>query len=148
MSRQITATARTEIQAPPDAVFLWATDPERVTLWVSDLVESRPLRPGEPLRVGARAVEVLKVGGKLVEVPSEVTSLQPDRLIENSLETPDGPCRIRTDICPGPAGCAVTQTMVASLAGTGWLPSFLIRGLVTTRLQGDLKRLKSLVERS
>jgi uncharacterized protein YndB with AHSA1/START domain len=88
--RRVEASARTDIEASPAVVYSWVTAPDRVVSWVKDLVESRPLADGAALQVGARSIEVLRVGRTLLEVPAEVTALQPDRLIENRLETPGG----------------------------------------------------------
>ena len=58
LERRVLATAETDIAAPPDVVYHWATAPDHVIRWVKDLVESRPLGEEATLRVGARSIEV------------------------------------------------------------------------------------------
>lgn len=144
--RRVVATAELMIDAPCSVVYEWATSPERVVLWVKDLVESRPLCDGVSLEVGARSVEVIKVGGKLLEVPAQVTALEAGRLIENRLDLPDGPATSRTEVVAARGGCAVSQTMVAVFVGMRLVPAPLLSRLVRQRLVGDLRRLKKLVE--
>jgi uncharacterized protein YndB with AHSA1/START domain len=144
--RRVEASARTDIEASPAVVYRWITAPDRVVSWVKDLVESRPLADGATLEVGARSIEVLRVGRTLQEVPSEVTALQPDRLIEIRLEAPGGSSTSRVLIAETATGCTVTQTMVSVFEGMRFLPSSIVTKLLAQRLNGDLRRLKKLVE--
>lgn len=144
--RQVRARAQVDIEAPPAVVYSWVTSPDRVITWVKDLVESRPLQHGTTLEVGDRSVEVLTIGGKQVEVPAEVTALEPGRLIENRLETPDGPAVSRVLITSTSTGSAVTQSMEASFTGMRLVPTSILTRLLAQRLNSDLRRLKNLVE--
>ena len=145
--RRVEASARTDIEASPAVVYRWVTSPDRVVSWVKDLVESRPLADGATLEVGSRSIEVLRVGRTLLEVPAEVTALQPGRLIENRLETPGGPSTSRVLITETVTGCTVTQRMETVFEGMRFLPSSIVTKLLAQRLNGDLRRLKRLVER-
>ena len=145
-ARRVLVSAETDIAAPPDLVYHWVTAPERVAQWVKDLVESRPLSEGVTLEVGARSIEVLKVGSKLLEVRAEVTALVPGRLIENRLETPGGPTTSRVDIDATSTGCTVRQSMDAVIEGMRLIPSSVLTSMLTQRLNGDLRRLKKLAE--
>lgn len=144
--RRVLARAHTDIAASPAVVYSWVTEPDRVIRWVKDLVESRPL--GEPARleVGARSIEVVKEGRELQSVPSEVTAVDPGRLIEIRMDTPGGPVTSRTEITPTAAGCTVTQSMDAVFTGMRLMPTPVLRTLLGQRLNGDLGRLKKLVE--
>jgi uncharacterized protein YndB with AHSA1/START domain len=144
--RRVEASASTDIEASPAVVYRWVTAPDRVVSWVKDLVESRPLAEGAMLEVGVRSIEVLRVGRTLLEVPSEVTALQPDRLIENRLETPGGFSTSRVLITETATGCTVTQSMEAVFEGMRLLPTPIVTKLLAQRLNGDLRRLKKLVE--
>ncbi len=147
-ARRVEASARTDIEASPAVVFSWVTAPDRVVSWVKDLVESRPLAAGSPLEVGARSIEVLKVGRTLMEVPAEVTAVEPDRLIEIRMETPGGHSTSRVLITETAAGCTVTQRMESVFEGMRFVPSSIVTRLLRQRLNGDLRRLKKLVERT
>jgi uncharacterized protein YndB with AHSA1/START domain len=146
--RRVEATARADIAAPPAVVYRWVTEPERVVSWVQDLVESRPMGEAAPLEVGARSVEVITVGRTTLEVPAEVTALEPDRLIENRLDMPDGPTTSRVEITATSTGSTVTQSMEAVFTGMRLIPSPVVARLLAQRMNGDLRRLKTLVESS
>jgi len=143
--RRVRARAETHIAAPPDVVYRWATAPDRVVLWVKDLVESRSLDDG-PMRVGARSIEVIQDGGKRLDVPAEVTALEPGRFVEIRMDSPGGPVTSRTDIAATATGSAVVQTMDAVFTGMRLIPSSILAILLTRRLDGDLRRLKKVVE--
>ena len=145
--RRVEASASTDIEASPAVVYRWVTAPDRVVSWVTDLVESRPLGDGATLEVGARSIEVLKVGRTLLEVPAEITAVQPDRLIELRMELPEGPSTSRMLITETATGCTVTQTMESVFEGMRLVPSPIVAKLLAQRLNGDLRRLKKLVER-
>jgi len=144
--RRVVVDARIDIDAPAGKTFRWVTDPALVPRWVQDLVESRPASVTEPIREGSRSVEVIKIGGKRLKVPAEVTALVPDRLVENRLELPDGASTSRVDLSDSPGGCTVTLTMTAEIAGMRWLPTPVLARMLTLRLRGDLRRLKAQVE--
>lgn len=144
--RRILVDARTDIRAPAGEVFRWVTDPALVPRWVQDLLESRPESATDPIRVGSRSVEVLEVGSKRLEVPSQVTAFVPDRLVENRMESPDGVSTSRVEIDESSEGCTVTLTMEAEMAGMRWIPSAVLARMLTSRLRGDLRRLKSQAE--
>ncbi len=146
LERRVRATAETDIAAPPDVVYRWATAPDHVIRWVKDLVESRPVGEGANLEVGARSIEVIKEGGRLLNVPAEVTALEPGRLVEIRMDSPGGPVTSRTDIVGTAAGSAVTQSMDAVFTGMRLIPSSMLAKLLARRLDGDLRRLKKLVE--
>ncbi len=144
--RRVLAQAQTYVEAPPAVVYHWVTAPDRVVSWVKDLIESRPLAGGATLEVGARSVEVIKVGRTLLEVPAEITALEPGRLIENRLDTPEGPATSRLLITATSTGCTVSQSMEAVFTGMRLVPTSILRRLLAQRLNGDLGRLKKLVE--
>ena len=145
-ARRIEVTARTAIKARPQCVFEWISDPERVPLWIKDLVESRPDSVHKPLEQGARSIEVLQVGRSQLEVPAEVTAVEVNRLAENRLDLPEGPCTSRVTIIETSTGCIVTQTMTAAFTSMRWVPSVILAKMLSHRLRGDLHRLKTLIE--
>jgi uncharacterized protein YndB with AHSA1/START domain len=72
-----------EIDAPPDRVFEYVSQPELMKEWVGGLIEFRPLDPGPAL--GARGVQVVEVGRRNWELESEITRYQPPRILEARL---------------------------------------------------------------
>jgi len=77
--------AAIEIAASPERVFTYLYDPEKLTRWVSGLVEMRGTE-GEP-RVGSQQKAVFEVRGRRHEVESETTRVESGRLLEGLTRT-------------------------------------------------------------
>ena len=67
-------------------MFTYLYDPEKLTQWVSGLVEMNGTE-GEP-RVGSRQTVVFEVRGRRREVESETTGVESGRLLEGLTRTP------------------------------------------------------------
>jgi uncharacterized protein YndB with AHSA1/START domain len=81
-----------EISQPANVVFRWVTEPQRIKSWVGWLVEIRSLTPGKE-GVGARAVWVMEDrnnNNQRMEIAAVYTRYEPERLIEASLDVPQG----------------------------------------------------------
>ena len=84
--------ANVEIARPANVVFTWITEPERVKSWVGWLIEIQRLTPGSAT-VGAREVWVMEDrnnNNQRMNINSEVTRLEPDRLLETHLNVQEG----------------------------------------------------------
>lgn len=134
-----------EIAAPRERVFAWLTEPELMLRWVGGLRAFRPLDP-EP-GPGARAEQVVELGGRRMDVRSEITRFEPERAVEAqlhgkgfevetayALEAADGATRVR----------ATVHTRLHGLGGR-LLGGVVERG-AQRKLESDLARLKELVE--
>jgi uncharacterized protein YndB with AHSA1/START domain len=80
-------TTSVEIARPAPVVFRWITEPERVKAWVGWLVDIRPLTPGQA-GIGAREVWVMEDrnnNSQRMDIESQVTRLEADRLVESRL---------------------------------------------------------------
>jgi uncharacterized protein YndB with AHSA1/START domain len=144
-ARTVRAEARTTIRRPVAEVFGWLTEPALLPRWVSGLVASRSEGASE-LRVGARAVEEVRVRGKTEMMPSEIVELEPDHLITVRIETSDGPCTSRFVLEELGEGCSVVHTMTAEVEGHRWVPTAIMAAGMTRQIRGDLDRLTKLVE--
>jgi uncharacterized membrane protein len=69
------------IDAPPDRVWALGTDPSRYPEWQAGLVEVRDIS-GPLDRVGSKYTAVYQVMGRRLEGTTEVTKLEPGKLIE------------------------------------------------------------------
>lgn len=81
-----------EIARPAGAVFRWIREPERVKSWLGWLVEIRELTPGRD-GVGAREIWVMEDrnnNNQRMDIETEVTRHEPDRLLETRLHARDG----------------------------------------------------------
>jgi uncharacterized protein YndB with AHSA1/START domain len=137
--------ASVSVRADPSTVFRCLTDPALVTRWIEGVVESRPLTT-DGVRVGARSVEVVKTPGGQVELVSEITAVEPDRLLVVEITAPYGPCESRFVLAPEPGGTRVHQTMTLGYRGVFRLLSWLIDRSVRKKLNADLARLAALAE--
>jgi uncharacterized protein YndB with AHSA1/START domain len=71
-------TESIEIARPPEDVWAVVSDLTTHTEWRPALVEFRQLTEG-PLQVGSRVREVLRFGGREIEIEDVVTALEPPR---------------------------------------------------------------------
>jgi Polyketide cyclase / dehydrase and lipid transport len=116
--------------------------------WVGGLVEFRPLSPGPEL--GSRAIQVVELAGKKLELESEITRYEPPYLLEASLVAPkdfESVARYRLDEADG-------HTRVTTTMETQYKHRVvrLLSGVVTRqaqrKLEADLDRLKQVLESS
>ena len=81
-----------EIARPASIVFKWITEPPRVKSWVGWLVDIQSLTPGKE-GVGAREVWVMEDrnnNNQRMDIQSEVTRYEADRLVQARLTVPQG----------------------------------------------------------
>jgi hypothetical protein len=86
MARNI---VRITIHRRPHVVFPWLIVPDYQKQWVDGLVSSVPLTGGE-LRVGARARDVLMLGGHRYELETEILELDANRGVVLAVTLPGG----------------------------------------------------------
>ena len=77
MNQQVLTAA---VRAEPHVVFRYLTEPDLLPRWIDGLRESRPLGD-RVMRVGAKSIEVVEAHGKMIEIISEVTALDPDQAL-------------------------------------------------------------------
>ena len=83
-------TGRVEIERPVEQVFAYLDDLSRHGEWQEQIVSVRIETPG-PTRVGTRAVEVRRVGGRQQRMSYEITEHEPPRVF--AFRGLDGPLR-------------------------------------------------------
>ena len=71
----------TTIAAPPEKVWVYITDKDKVLLWIEGLKSSTPVTT-DGLRVGAKSVEVIEKDGQIYKMESEILRLEAPRLLE------------------------------------------------------------------
>jgi uncharacterized protein YndB with AHSA1/START domain len=131
---------------PAAAVFPWLTDGEKQKGWIFGLTESKPLTEGG-LRVGARSQETMVLGEEQTVTESEVTALEPNKLMTVKITSQgfDGEVRYVLEESGG--------STKLRYSGDFQYKPFLLRllePLITPsaqrKLEEDLMKLKSLVE--
>lgn len=131
---------------PAAAIFPWLTEPEKQKEWIFGLTESKPLTEGD-LRVGARSQETMVIGEEQTTMTSEVTELDPGKLMAVKINSPgfDGDIRYVLE----EAGPSTTLRYIGHFQYKPFMLR-LLEPLVTPsaqrKLEGDLWKLKSVVE--
>jgi uncharacterized protein YndB with AHSA1/START domain len=142
-----------EIAAPCDQVWPWLVDSERVKQWVGGLKVIESLTPDKGLEVGARDRLEVEVNGQLFEIFSEVTLVDPGRLVEQRLSQEGALAwhevarfsisSLGNDRALFTVTASYTYTTIA-----GIVMEPIIRVAARKKLAKDLEALKTLVERA
>jgi uncharacterized membrane protein len=128
-------------------VFAFATDPENVPLFNSNMISFEQLTEG-PIGKGTRDRGSVRVAGKTIEWTTEVTEFEHDRhLMSRSVESPVGfELDIRYEDADG--GTKVTWHQESETYGGffGKLADPLVTRMYAKDVRSNLEKLKELVE--
>jgi uncharacterized protein YndB with AHSA1/START domain len=131
-----------ELPQPPDQVFAWLLDEDKVPQWTSDL-KSYALH-GAPA-VGAHAVQTLDLAGG-INLDMEITRYEPPSGLELRAETNGVQLTSAYSVQPSGAGSTLTQTLDAKASG---MQAKMMVGIVRPRLEKkvstDLERLRGVL---
>jgi uncharacterized protein YndB with AHSA1/START domain len=130
----IDVSATIEIDADPQRVWDFMTDPEHEPEWIGGLKTAR-LQGEPPLRKGSRVERVAGFLGKRIEYVNEVTTLDPPRTLE-----------MRSVKAPFPMHITYTldgSTVSNRVRGGGIR---LMAPFVRRNIQRDLRNLKRILE--
>ena len=144
MSLDVTAT--TVIDAPPDVVAGVQFDPARDPDWIGGVDRVELLTP-PPLAVGSQVRRIGGFLGRRIEWLMRVEDLVPDRLV--TMHAVESPFPMDVDYRLEPAGEGQTRASIR-VRGEGrgmyGMPGILQAPMVRRSVQGDLGRLKQIVE--
>ena len=131
-----------ELPQPPDQVFPWLLDEDKVPQWTSDL-KSYAVH-GAP-GVGAHAVQMLDLAGG-INLDMEITRYDPPSAVAMRAETNGVQLTSAYTLQPSGRGSTLTQTLDAKAGG---LQGRMIVGVVKPRLEKkvttDLERLRGVL---
>jgi uncharacterized protein YndB with AHSA1/START domain len=130
-----------ELAQPPEAVFPWLLDQDKVPRWTSDLAR---YEADAQLRTGAHVKQVLRLGGSELALNLELTRYEPPRTVETRTETNGVKLAIAYALEPAGAGTRLTQTLEAkasSLTARMLIP--VVQGRLEKKVTVDLERLRS-----
>jgi uncharacterized protein YndB with AHSA1/START domain len=133
-----------ELAQPPEAVFPWLLEQDKVPRWTSDLAR---YEADDPLRAGARVKQVLRLGGSELPLNLELTRYEPPRAVETKTETNGVKLTIAYALEPAGAGTRLTQTLDAkagSLTARMLIP--VVQGRLEKKVVTDLERLRRALE--
>jgi uncharacterized protein YndB with AHSA1/START domain len=136
-----------EISRRPEDVFAYITDVSRHPEWQEGLVSATREDEG-PIRVGSRAVHRRKLALGTVTTTSEITALDPPRLL--SFRGLDGPIRAEGSqrVEPAGEGSRVSFEMEMHGHGLGVLMLPLARRQATRQVAASHEKLKQILESS
>jgi uncharacterized protein YndB with AHSA1/START domain len=133
-----------ELAQPPEAVFPWLLEQDKVPRWTSDLAR---YEADAQLQRGAHVKQVIRLGGSELVLDLELTRYEPPRTVESRTETNGVKLTITYEIEPAGAGARVTQTVdakAASLTARMLIP--VVAGRLEKKVTTDLERLRSVVD--
>lgn len=136
------------VAVPPDQVFSYLTDPGLLRQWIGGLVESVPMGDAT-LRVGAKAREVVEEKGRRFEMQSEVLRLEPNQMLEVSLQNDFARIISRYQLQPENGQTRLTHTMQSNYQGLlARLFGPFMSLAVQSKLDRDFQQLKQLAEKN
>ena len=132
------------IARPPDEVFAYLTDVERLPDWQESCIEAE--REGEgPVGAGARWREVRSAAGRRIQSRCEVVAHEPGRRFDIRSSAPV-PFTVRHTLEPAAAG---TRLAVVGEGDTSRLPRLarpMVERIARRQFHSDLERLKRMLE--
>ena len=136
-------THSVSIPRPPEEVFGWLLEADRVPQWTSNLQRYEPQGWIGP---GARIHQTLEVSGQTFDVDMEVVQYEPPRAAETRFSTNGIDVVASYALSPEGAGTLLTQSLEAKARS---LTARMIVPVVQPRLErkliGDLERLQALL---
>ncbi len=133
------------IARPAEEVFAYISDYERDPHWWTSVASLTQSTPG-PASVGTITRETIRTFGQRIVTTGRIVALDPGRLI--GFASIDGPIPVHghRTVEPTPGGTLFTYYLAAELSGLYRLIGPLMERDLRGQVQGDLRRLKGLLE--
>jgi uncharacterized protein YndB with AHSA1/START domain len=135
----------TDIAKPPEEVFPYLFDDDKVPRWTTGLERYERLDSG-PLHAGSRFREILEVSGQRIDGELEITRYDPPRGAESRTEVRGVDLIFTYALEPAGGGTRLTQSVEAKgggLKGRVLIP--VIQPHLERKLEADLAALKALL---
>lgn len=123
------------IPAPPDEVFAYLSDLDRLSEWQAGVVSARRTSPGE-MAAGATALVTRDVMGNRVEAPLTVTEYDPPRRLAIGSEVSGVRAHATLDFSAADEGRATDLTFAMEIRGKGF--TGFIEGMIASAAGGDI----------
>ncbi len=133
------------ISRPIEQVFAFVTDPEKMSLWMSDLVEAKQTSEG-PVGVGTTASAVANPLGRRIESTQEVVKYEPNRKF--AIKSTSGPVASEDEFTfeSVAGGTKVTRVTEAGLGGFFRLAEPLAVRMLKRQFETNFANLKDLLD--
>jgi hypothetical protein len=135
----------TRIRRPRREVVDYVLNPANESHWISGISESRQETPG-PLGKGTKVRRVASMMGGRIEYTPEVIEFEPDRRVLMSTDSPF-PMTVEYTFRADGDAAIFEQRLGGGPTGFSGLLSPLIQLMVRSRVSGDMKRLREILER-
>lgn len=134
------------IDRPPETVFTWITEPEKLEAWIGGLVDTEPLTEGG-LTVGARSREHIEMDGRKFTMETVITSLEPNRSLGVNVSGPDILVHALYELTPvnGATRLRYTSKTIFQEFGISLLEP-IVTPAIQKKLEEDFETLRSLAE--
>lgn len=134
------------IGKPPEAVFPWLVEADKVPQWMTGLERYEPVEPG-PLRVGSRIRQELVVSGHRLAFELEVTELAPPQRAVLRFEGSGFKAANEYGLAGADGGTRVTWVVSGDTTSfKAKLIAPMVQAKLQEKLDGDLARLRALLE--
>ena len=133
------------LQTAPAKVFAHMTDPEKMTVWQSSLLETQ-FAPEGPMQRGTRITEVRKLLGRKMNSTVEVTEFEPNRLFAGRVVSGPVPWEFRYTFEETNGATRMDFHLEGEPGGFFRLAEPLVVKVVKKQMEGDFSTLKEIVE--
>jgi len=123
------------INAPPDEVFAYLSDLEKLSEWQAGVVSARRTSPGE-MGAGATALVTREIMGNRVEAPLTVTEYDPPRRMAIGSEVSGVKAHATLDFAPTADAKATDLTFAMEIRGSGF--TGFMEGMIASAAGGDI----------
>ena len=133
------------IKRPVEGVFAFVTDPEKMSLWMSELVEAKQTSEG-PVGVGTTVSAVANPLGRRIENIQEITAYEPNEKF--AFKSPSGPVKTEDEFSfeSDADGTKVTRTTNGEFGGFFKMAEPLFVRMLTRQFETNFANLKDLLE--
>jgi uncharacterized protein YndB with AHSA1/START domain len=133
-----------EIPRPPEEVFPWLLEQDKVPRWTGHLERYEQLDGS--LGTGSRVRQVLDVSGRTIDVELQITRYDPPNGAESRFETNGIKVLNGYALQPAGAGTRLTQSLEAKAGGlTAKLLLPVVQPRLEQKLTEDLERLREVL---
>lgn len=133
------------INQPVEKVFAYVTNPRNNPKWQPDILESR-ISPDEPTHVGTRVTDVRSLLGRKLELTTEVTEFEPNKMMR--VRSTSGPIPLSGYITFEPVDGGTKVNFLAEAEPTGFfkLAERMFSSTWRKGVEDSLNKLKELLE--
>jgi uncharacterized protein YndB with AHSA1/START domain len=133
-----------EIPRPPEEVFPWLLEQDKVPRWTGHLERYEQLDGS--LGTGSRVRQVLEVSGRTIDVELQITRYDPPNGAESRFETNGIKVLNGYTLQPAGTGTRLTQSLEAKAGGlTAKLLLPVVQPRLEQKLTEDLERLREVL---